>query len=188
MDIAIVSVISSAVVALGTIGANFISGERQRSHEADLDFERRVWERKSEALFAVIERARSLADSADPVTDDNRLTYALNLSRLLEALLDNRAAVEAFASSDCRTALTALIDAMEAQGVKSDVGAREARYTSQAMKAGIANVDSYNFYRDLAKEVDQEALAEFEPDLAALNARAERLLEAARLSVRCPKE
>jgi hypothetical protein len=39
VDIATVSVVSSGLVALGTIAVNFIGGERQRRHEADLDFE-----------------------------------------------------------------------------------------------------------------------------------------------------
>jgi len=188
MDIATVSVISSSVVALGTVGANFMSGERQRRHEADLDFERRAWERKSDALFVVIERARSLADSSEPVTDDNRLTYALDLSMLLDALLTNRATVEAFASSDCRATLTALINTMQSQGVKPGVGEREARYRNLAMEAGIDNPERWDIYRKWWKEAEREATTHFNPDLSALHPLAERLLEAARLSVRRPKE
>jgi hypothetical protein len=84
VDIATVSVVSSALLAGLTIGANLLAGERQRRHEADLDFEARVWDRKSEALFEVMNQYRLLIGAGN-VTELNRTTYALDLSKLLDA-------------------------------------------------------------------------------------------------------
>lgn len=128
MDIATVSVVASALVALGTLAVNFIGGERQRSHEADLDFEKRVWEEKSQALFAVIKECRVMIDSDDSLTDDTRQSWALYLSRRLDTFTDAQATVEALASTRCRTELTGLVEAMRSSGVKDYLGNRVDRF------------------------------------------------------------
>ncbi len=188
MDIATVSVVSTAAVAGLTIATNVYTGERQRRHETDLDFEKRVWERKSEVLLKVIQECQRLRASDDPVTEDNRVTYALNLSRMLDTLHDTRPTVEAFASSRCRESLTDLIDAFEKSGVKYDVGRRAEHWLDKALKTGLADMESRRRYRDWRQKAEEEAVADFGPDLTDLRARAERLLEAARESVRRAKD
>jgi hypothetical protein len=198
VDIATVSVVSSSLVALGTIAANFIGGERQRSHETDLDFERRVWEEKSKALFAVIRDCRAVIDSDDPLTDDSRKSWALYLSKRLDAFTDVQATIEAFASTECRTALTDLIDALRSAGVKDYLGNRVKRYEDLMAKvplsppsdtqSTLAEVKQRQKYRQWIEETEQAAVTDFNPDLPDLQARAQRLLEAARGSVRRPKD
>lgn len=187
VDVATVSVVSSAVVAVGTIAVNFIGGERQRRHEADLDFEARVWERKSEALFEVIGAARNLLDSDAPV-GENPLSYALYLSKMLDALNSTRSTVETLASNRCREELAALIEALHSQGVKEYVGHRSDRYLHKGLEAGVDDVESWRRYSKYRKEAEDEAVADFHLNLADLQTHAARLLEAARESVRRPKD
>ena len=206
MDIAAVSVVSSGVVALGTIVANFIGGERQRSHETDLDFEKRVWDRKSDALFQVIEECRTMLDSFGGVEmkDENRVWWALHLSRRRDALRDVRSTVEALASSECRGDLTAVIEAMDAQGVKEYLGRRVDRHREQMFADAPPEASAEQLlgrldpqarffermqrYGEQIKETEARAVADFQPDLVELRERTERLLESARASVRRPKD
>lgn len=188
VDIATVSVVSSGLVALGTLGANFIGGERQRRHDADLNFEMRVWERKSEALFTVIERCRLVTDSDIPLTDGNRKFHALYLSKMLDALNGTRSTVEAFASSRCREELAGLIEALRTAGVKRYVGNRVDRFHQQRLDADPEDLSTRKRCQDLVRAAEEKAVADFDPDLRDLRARAERLLEAARESVRRPKD
>lgn len=189
VDIATVSVISSAALAGLTIAAGVFGGERQRTHEADLDFEKRVWDRKSEALFTVIEKCRMLIASDDPVTDDNREAYALNLSKTLDSLHNVRSTVEAFASSQCRAQLALLIEALEESGVKHDLGRRADYWLKMSMEVqGIENFEQKRRYSDRQKEVQREAAADLDLDLPRLRTVAQALLEAARESVRRPRD
>lgn len=135
VDIATVSVVSSAAVALGTLAVNFIGSERQRKHESDLDFEKRVWAQKSEALFSLMEECRFLADSDLPITDTNREGYALDLSKSLDRLHAVRPAVDAFASTRTRTELNGLMATMLAGGAKHHYGNDAARYFDLWMRA-----------------------------------------------------
>lgn len=188
VDIATVSVISSAAVAGLTIAANVFTGERQRRHEADLDFEARVWERKSEALFEVIRQCHRLADSDRPVTDDNRVGYALEMSKMLDMLHDQVSTVEAFASSRCRTELRGLIEALRAGGVTHRDGADVAHWRNQSLDTPSDDYESKRTYWAWAEQSEKRAVANFDPDIDDLRARAVRLLEAARESVRRPKD
>jgi hypothetical protein len=148
-----------------------------------------VWERKSEALFTVIHQCRMLADSDAPVTDDNRLTYAVNLSKMLDKLHDTRSTVEAFASSRCREELTGLIEALRNSGVKEGVGGRVDHHWKKSLEVKPSeDFKTWDLHMGWRKEAEEEAVADFEPDLSDLRARAERLLEAARESVRRPKD
>lgn len=188
VDIATVSVVSSAAVALGTLAVNFIGGERQRKHEADLDFERRVWERKSEALFTVMQQCRRLADSDDPVTEDNRETYALNLSKLLDQLAEVRPTIEAFASTRCSNELSGLIEALTTSGVTLHVGARNSRLMRELVKLDINDNSGWSRNKEQRDEAKAQAVAGFDPELSDLQAGARGLIDAARESVRRPKD
>ncbi|MEP7739152.1 hypothetical protein ABKW28_15990 [Nocardioides sp. 31GB23] len=188
VDIATVSVVSSAALAGLTIAANVYGGERQRRHEADLDFEKRVWERKSEALFEVIRQCRTLADSDAPVDDTNRLAYALDMSKMLDTLHDNLSTVEAFASSKCREGLTDLIEALRNGGVKHRHGRDVDHWRGLAADTSIEETQGRWLYYSWRKQSEAKAVADFDPDLDDLRARAEHLLEAARESVRRAKD
>jgi hypothetical protein len=188
VDIATVSVVSSATLAGLTIAANVLTGERQRRHEADLDFEKRVWERKSDALFEVIDLCRRVIDGM-PLTDDNRLEYALDLSKTLDDLSARLSAVEAFASSRCRQELTDFMAALRDSGVKHAAGRSVDHFRSKSGEVSpLEDLSQWQRYVDWRKEAEADAVADFKLDLPDLRARAERLLEAARESVRRPKD
>lgn len=187
VDIATVSVVSSAAVALGTLAVNFIGSERQRKHESDLDFEKRVWDQKSEALFSVMNISRILATDGDAITDANRRTYAINLSKRLDDLHTARGVVDAFASTRCAVALTLLIDAMRDGGVKHNVGYRVDRLREQSMELDPDD-ERWASYRDWRKQAEAKALENFDPNLADIRAKAERVFDAARESVRRSKD
>jgi hypothetical protein len=189
VDIATVSVVSSSLVALGTLGVTFVGGERQRKHESDLDFEARVWERKSEALFTVMEQCRRVIESNDPVTDDNRLSYALEASKVLDKLHGARPTVEAFASSRCRDELNGLIEVFEQCGVQYGTGARVARLWKQEMETSPSeDYETWKRVGEWRKDAEGEVIVGFEPDLDLWHRQAQRLLDAARESVRRPKD
>ena len=184
VDVAGVSVVSSAAVALGSIVVTVYNAERQRSHEADLDFEKRVWDRKSAAIFTLMEECRELSDFPN-TADDNRTGQAVRLSRMLDTLLDARPIVDAFASTRCSRELTALIEGLVAAGVAGGYG-NDARYWWGKARAAPAH-ESLTF-RQFAKESEEDAASGFEPDLDALRAQAKRLYGAARESVRRAKD
>lgn len=193
-DIATVSVIASATLAALTIGANVFTGERQRRHEADLDFEGRVWDQKSTALFAVIRECHRITERGY-VTDANRLGYALRLSEVLDALHALLPAVEAFASSQCRKELNGLINELQRQGVKMGAAGRAAHWRKQYLDAfpetgvhPVKDMQRQVRYHQWAQEAEQEAVKEFKPDLPELRGRAQELMDAARESVRRPKD
>lgn len=200
VDIATVSVVSSGLVALGSIAANFVGGERQRRHETDLDFEKRVWVEKSKTLFTVIKECRGIVDSDDPLTDDSRESWALYLSKRLDTLTDAQATVEAFASTRCRAELTGLIDAMRSYGVKDYLGNRVDRLEKESYSLLecdpnttptselLDDMKKRQRFRAWAEEARKEAVVDFAPSLPDLQARAQRLIDAARESVRRPKD
>ncbi|GAA4757395.1 hypothetical protein GCM10023350_48760 [Nocardioides endophyticus] len=188
VDIATVSVVSSAGLAALTIAANVFTGERQRKHESDLDFERRVWDKKSEALFVVIETCEELIEAPDPEGESDQW-LAFGLSRLLDALTANRAAVDAFASSTCRNELTSLIKAMNGGGVKEGLGRRWDRLWDRLREVDIrTDYERWKSVWEQREKAESEVLDGFAPDMQVLRGQAERLLEAARESVRRPKD
>lgn len=188
VDVAAVSVITSGAVAIGSILVTVYNAGRQRQHEADMDFEKRVWDQKSEALFSVMTTSRMLATDGDAITDANRMTYALNLSKRLDDLHAARGVVDAFASTRCAVALTLLIDAMRDGGVKHNLGYRVSRLGEQSMKLDPTDFDLSGRYREWRNEAEQSALQDFDPDLADIRKRAGDLFDAARESVRRPKD
>lgn len=188
VDIATVSVVSSAAVALGTLIVNFVGGERQRKHESDLDFERRVWDEKSEGLFIAMKVSRNLLDGYEPITDENRGTYALNLSRRLDALVEVRPTIDAFASTECRKALAELIEGLTRGGVKTYFGRRHDSLLTAMMNLDVNDHSGWQRNKDSRDEAQAKAVEFFDPDLEYLHDRAYRLLEAARESVRRPKD
>lgn len=189
VDIAAISVVSSAVVALGTIATTFIGGERQRKHESDLDFEKRAWAKKSEALFAVIQVCEELIEAPDPQEGNSDSWLAFGLSRVLDDLTDNRAAVGAFASTTCREDLNVLIRAMKNGGVKRGLGRRWDRLWDDLRQVDIAtDYERWEGLWERRKKAEEEVVDGFAPDMPALRTSAGNLLEAARQSVRRAKD
>jgi hypothetical protein len=185
VDVAAISVVSSGLVALGTIAVNFVGGERQRKHESGLDFERRVWDKKSESLFSLIQESRVLTNYEDPIPEKYQEWHALNLSRVLDALYESQAPVEAFASEDCRRELAGLIEAMRKGGVKGDVGRRSNLWFNKMREVNpTEDYATWSRYMKYRNEAGEEAVANFDPDIKDFQVRAGRLLEAARQSVR----
>ncbi|QZH60296.1 hypothetical protein K1X22_00155 [Mycolicibacterium farcinogenes] len=62
---AVVSVSSSAAVALTTLVVNALSKRGDRQHATTLEFEKRVWESKSSALLELIAKCESLRSNVD---------------------------------------------------------------------------------------------------------------------------
>jgi hypothetical protein len=189
VDIAAISVVSSSVVALGTIATTFIGGERQRKHESDLDFENRVWDKKAEALFAVIQACEELIEAPDPEEGEADSWLALGLSRVLDDLAYKRAAVDAFASTTCRQNLNILIKTMKDGGVKGGLGRRWDRLWDRLREVDVkTDFERWSGLWEQRQKVEQEVVDGFAPDMPALRASAGNLLEAARQSVRRAKD
>lgn len=167
---------------------NFIGGERQRRHESDLDFERRVWDEKSEALFIVMRVCHNIADDYPALTEANRKPYALNLSRRLDALAEVRPTIEAFASRRCSDDLSDLIDELVAAGVKYHEGRRAHILMEQVVDISLDDTAAWERNRAEREKSAALAMEHFAPDLDGLRYKALRLLEAARESVRRPKD
>lgn len=183
MDAATVSVTASAAVALGTLAVTFIGGERERRQEAALDFERRVWEKKSEALLTVIELCRSFAE-APPITADNKLHYALTYSEMMNDLHHIQPVVDAFSSTECRTALSAFLSELKREGVAPGAGRRSRHFRDRAMEIPAEDFELKSYCMNQWKAADQAAVENFDLDLDAAQDRARAVLEAARESVR----
>src|SRR4051812_19508930 len=60
--VALASVISSGLIAGGSLWFNYRNGRQQRTHEASLAYEARVWGIKNDALFEVISATRRLCE------------------------------------------------------------------------------------------------------------------------------
>lgn len=65
---AIASVVSSATVALATLGVNAWTRRSDRRHESELDYARRTWEAKSSALITVISKCDTIRSAVPSVT------------------------------------------------------------------------------------------------------------------------
>jgi hypothetical protein len=63
VDIALISVLASSVVALGALISQGLTQRGQRKHDSSLAFEQRAWDRKADALFLSIGAARDLTDA-----------------------------------------------------------------------------------------------------------------------------
>lgn len=134
--VALASVLVTGVggtgVALATLVLNYRSGEKQRQHEADLDFRGRVWERKSEALFEVIKDCEQIVDTPWSPEDSVREEAAVSLSQVLDRLDAQRPTIHALASEDCRNGLHDLMARLVSAGVKHGEGNEAAKWRARA--------------------------------------------------------
>ncbi len=187
MDIATISVIASAAVALGSLGVTAWNAERQRKHERGLDFEQRVWEEKSKALFAIIEQCREFLDlevRMDRLDEHGHKIISAEFGQRLDRLTDQMPTVEAFASQECREALHDLVAGMRAGGVKRGYGSlfrqlgEQARSTDDANERGRIEQRRWDLL-DLTSDG-------FDLDMQQAKQLSQRLLDAARQSARTP--
>lgn len=96
--------------------------------------------------------------------------------------------------------MTGLIEAMRSGGVKDYLGNRADRFEKESYNIIeydpattptsdlLKDMDRRKRYREWADEAKKQAAADFAPDLDDMQARAQRLLDAARESVRRPKD
>ncbi|MCV7064993.1 hypothetical protein H7H51_03420 [Mycolicibacterium farcinogenes] len=83
---AIVSVSSSAAVALTTLVVNALSKRGDRQHASTLEFEKRVWETKSTALLDLISKCEKLRSSMRE-SDSNERQQAAVLSMFVRSTM-----------------------------------------------------------------------------------------------------
>lgn len=99
------AVIGSNIVALASLSLTFMSARKQRKHDAARDFEARVWEHKSAALFSTIERCLDLVDRLNDNTAAGHQARVVGSTiRLRKTLEGALPVVHAYASDPCRQA------------------------------------------------------------------------------------
>lgn len=143
--IALVSVVSSMLVALATIAFNFASGERQRKHERRLALEERTWEAFSTAIYRVIGSSRALLDSLADVREvENNApalaTLAERHAQFYDMVGEVLPMMEAHATVDTRDRLISLREAVRWLRVGKDQ-IEEARATERDKGRAIDNED-----------------------------------------------
>jgi hypothetical protein len=180
--VALVSVVSSGAVALGGLLVTYRSGREQRKHESGLAYEARAWERKSEALFGVIAAGRLLIDSIQ----SNDPALARVVHRVVLELEDVGPVVEAYASGECRTAFVELQHLLNGSYELAMVE-RALYHHNVVLEVRVA--DDYNsaadvFHEDQEQRLLRDAKASLTFDLQTAQAWAEKLIDAARKSVR----
>ncbi|KQY55667.1 hypothetical protein ASD11_14220 [Aeromicrobium sp. Root495] len=190
VDIATVSVISSAAVAGITVASNLLASERQRSHETRLDFEKRVWQLKSETLFVAIKESRSLLAYEDTVVAEERATSAVHLSELLDRLTDVSPSIDAYASSESREALDRVIEALQDAGIMEGIGQRVRHYSKLVREApsGIENFPTLQRRIQWQEDATNAASEGFTGAMVTVKQYADELLACARRSIREPRD
>ncbi|ANH39967.1 hypothetical protein I601_3561 [Nocardioides dokdonensis FR1436] len=181
--VALTSVVSSGLVALGGIGATVWSGRQQRQHEKRLAYEGRAWERKSDALFSVIASARRLLDVLEG-DERRRERLGVDVESILDDLRESGPIVEAYASEACRAALhdlATLLDAAERDLVAPFQVARIRRQKEEAIDAG--DFEEAARLRHRERQVSRAAAEALNLDQQEAASRARRLIAAARDSV-----
>lgn len=103
--VALVSVIGSSSLALGSLVVGYLNSKEQRKHEASLAFESRAWERKSDALFRAIRAARAVCDSFKLDGDVARVDSLRQIEALRAELIDVLPVIEAYGSEQARDSL-----------------------------------------------------------------------------------
>ncbi|MDI6628657.1 MAG: hypothetical protein QME72_13160 [Rhodococcus sp. (in: high G+C Gram-positive bacteria)] len=124
--VALVSVVSSGVVAVATVLVSVFQRRGDRKHEKSLAFEERIFERKTEALLAAIALLRPFVQvlAAHQADRDVRYFIEADMQRVLDTFNKNlrkwTPAIEAFASDKCREDALTLRRAIDAVPIKSE--------------------------------------------------------------------
>lgn len=204
--VAITSVVASGLVAVTAFVTTFKNGQEQRRHELRLGYEERSWRRKSEGLFDVVASCRSLIDAIDrpgsleavEALDRERGDFhasaqehvgvsevGVRVGDAVYRLNELDPVVEVYGSPACREAFDDLRQTLRDSGYDpraSDKVAAIRRGKAAAMDA--KDYHSAATARRLEREVLETARSRLTIDLTETRAKAERLIETARESLR----
>lgn len=204
--VALTSVIASGLVALAGLALTYRSGREQRRHDERLAYDERAWQRKSEGLFDVIATSRSLVDTigrqgsieAIETLDDERGDYeatvrehigvseiGVRVGDVVHRLQELVPVVEVYGSTRCREAFEDLRRTLRDSGYDPRASDR----LSAVRRGKVAAVDAKDYRsaataRRLEREILDAARTQLTIDLAQTREKAERLIDAARESVR----
>lgn len=104
MDVAVVSVISSGLVAVGSLVLQWRNGAEQRRHDATQAFEARAWDLKREGHLSLLDVLNRIRDSAD-----DGYVVATKGRSWLEEFYEAQPVVVAYGTDECRHDLDALM-------------------------------------------------------------------------------
>ena len=204
--VALTSVIASGLVALAGLALTYRSGREQRRHDERLAYDERAWQRKSEGLFDLITTCRSLVDAigrqgsieAIETLDDERGDYeatvrehigvseiGVRVGDVVHRLQDLVPIVEVYGSTRCREAFEDLRRTLRDSGYDPRASDR----LSAVRRGKVAAVDAKDYRRAatarrLEREILEAARTQLTIDLVQTREKAERLIDAARESVR----
>ena len=204
--VALTSVIASGLVALAGLALTYRSGREQRRHDERLAYDERAWRRKSEGLFDVITTCRSLVDAigrqgsieAIETLDDERGDYeaavrehigvseiGVRVGDVAHRLQDLVPIVEVYGSTRCREAFEDLRRTLRDSGYDPRASDR----LSAVRRGKVAAIDAKDYRsaataRRLEREILEAARTQLTIDLVQTREKAERLIDAARESVR----
>jgi hypothetical protein len=183
--VALTSVVSSGLVALGGLFVTYRSGREQRAHEARLAYEERAWEEKSSALFRVIAQTRGLLDVIQSTDEWERQELGVRAGTTLNALDDLVPVVESYASTACRSAFDTFRQLL--RDAKPDTLAKVQLEMFREKKMDA--IDAQDFVeakRLVAREraVQEQATAALRLDVDKAVRVGQELIDAARSSVR----
>lgn len=180
--VALASVVSSGVVAAGSLVLTYRGAKHQRQHEAALAFEAKAWDEKSKTLYNVIAGSRALTDAM--LSTDPRFVV-LSISRAAAQLDQLVGGVEAYASPACREAFIDLRRRLHATTVPGWLHHVVSEIRMEKERA----IDAMDFER--AAELKSHEQTEISQavggmivDQSDVKIRAERLIEHARQSIR----
>lgn len=204
--VALTSVIASGLVALAGLALTYRSGREQRRHDERLAYDERAWQRKSEGLFDLIATCRSLVDAigrqgsieAIETLDDERGDFeatvrehigvseiGVRVGDVVHRLQDLVPIVEVYGSTRCREAFEDLRRTLRDSGYDPRASDR----LSAVRRGKVAAVDAKDYRsaataRRLEREILEAARTQLTIDLVQTREKAERLIDAARESVR----
>lgn len=204
--VALTSVIASGLVALAGLALTYRSGREQRRHDERLAYDERAWQRKSEGLFDLIATCRSLVDAigrqgsieAIETLDDERGDYeatvrehigvsdiGVRVGDVVHRLQDLVPIVEVYGSTRCREAFEDLRRTLRDSGYDPRASDR----LSAVRRGKVAAIDAKDYRsaataRRLEREILEAARTQLTIDLVQTREKAERLIDAARESVR----
>ena len=204
--VALTSVIASGLVALAGLALTYRSGREQRRHDERLAYDERAWQRKSEGLFDLIATCRSLVDAigrqgsieAIETLDDERGDYeatvrehigvseiGVRVGDVVHRLADLVPIVEVYGSTRCREAFEDLRRTLRDSGYDPRASDR----LSAVRRGKVAAIDAKDYRsaataRRLEREILEAARTQLTIDLVQTREKAERLIDAARESVR----
>lgn len=204
--VALTSVVTSGLVALGGVALAFRTLRDQRRHDERLAYLERSWQSRSTGLFEVVAACRALIDAIDTpgnidaveAFDQERGDYqasvrehvgvsviGVRVGEVVERLQELVPVVEVYGSAACREALDELRRLLRHSGYDPRASDRlEAVRRGKAAAVDAKDYRSAATARRLEREVLEDARARLSLDLPRARAEAQRLIDAARESLR----